>query len=185
MCQKGTYCPEGSSSPRNCPPGQHCDRQALGAPSGNCSAGYYCLGSAELSKPRDGTTGNICPVGTYCPEGSTNYQRCPPGTYSNNQGNKELGNCTECTSGSYCEGWKNFETTEKCDAGFYCPPGQEVRNPNGLECTKGHYCPQGSPVPVRCDSGYYQDEIGKSSCKVNCSGRNPSFSFPIRLFQVY
>lgn len=29
----------------------------------------------------------------------------------------------------------------------------------------GHYCPRGSPSPIRCISGEYQDEVGQSSCK--------------------
>ena len=167
MCQKGTYCPEGSPVPRTCPAGQHCDSDALGAPSGNCSAGYFCLGGAQLSKPTDGTTGNVCPAGSYCPEGSKNFNRCPPGTFSSNTENKELANCGNCTRGFFCNGWGNTGTTDECDAGFYCPPGQSERNPNGLECIKGHYCPKGSPEPVRCDSGSYQDETGQWSCKVS------------------
>lgn len=36
--------------------------------------------------PSDGETGNICPVGHYCPLGSSYPVVCPDGTYSNTTG---------------------------------------------------------------------------------------------------
>ena len=34
----------------------------------------------------------------------------------------------------------------------------------------GHYCPEGSHEPIRCQSGFYQDETGKGSCKTCVQG---------------
>lgn len=45
----------------------------LSEPSGKCAAGFYCTGGAASSKPMDGATGNICPLGAYCSE----YLECP------------------------------------------------------------------------------------------------------------
>jgi hypothetical protein len=33
---------------------------------GKCATGYICLEGASASKPTDGTTGFICPLGHYC-----------------------------------------------------------------------------------------------------------------------
>ena len=34
----------------------------------------------------------------------------------------------------------------------------------------GHFCPMGSTNPIRCPSGYYQDELGSYECKDCPSG---------------
>nr|XP_048683105.1 signal peptide, CUB and EGF-like domain-containing protein 3 [Caretta caretta] len=72
-CLAGFYCPEGSLEPIPCPPGFYCQVSGLSEPSGKCAAGFYCTGGAASSKPMDGATGNICPLGTYCSE----YLECP------------------------------------------------------------------------------------------------------------
>lgn len=36
--------------------------------------------------PSGGVTGDICPVGHYCPMGSASPVLCPDGTYSNSTG---------------------------------------------------------------------------------------------------
>jgi hypothetical protein len=46
-----------------------------------CNPGYYCTGEATVPNPTDGTTGNICPAGSYCVAGSTSAYPCPIGTY--------------------------------------------------------------------------------------------------------
>lgn len=39
--------------------------------------------------PSDGETGNICPVGHYCPSGSSYPVVCPDGTHSNTTGTEK------------------------------------------------------------------------------------------------
>ena len=165
-CLNGTYCPKGSSQPLTCPERKYCGSEALPAPSADCAAGFFCRNGSKTDRPTDGITGDECPAGSYCPSGSFTPTPCPPGTYSNTTRNEKVEDCANCTSGYYCEGYGNKKETNKCDAGFYCPPGQKVRNPNGLECTLGHFCPAGSKEPIRCDSGTYQDTINQESCKV-------------------
>lgn len=46
---------------------------------GDCSAGYYCTAQANTSTPTDGVTGDVCPVGHYCPTGSTAPIPCEDG----------------------------------------------------------------------------------------------------------
>lgn len=37
-------------------------------------------------------------------------------------------------------------------------------------CITGHYCPTGSNLPIRCDSGTYQDETEQGTCKTCPTG---------------
>lgn len=124
------------------------------------------MGGSRTDRPTDGVTGAECPEGSYCIEGSATPAPCPNGTFSNTTKNEKVEDCVDCTSGFYCEGNGNKEPTDQCDPGYYCPPGQRVKNPNGLECTLGHFCLRGSKEPQRCDSGFYQDSRNQSSCKV-------------------
>ena len=82
-CPNGTKfdtefrCPPGSYNPVtkataptdciDCPGGQYCQGYANSAPTGNCSAGWYCSGGAEM--PNDTAHGGECQPGYYCPEG--------------------------------------------------------------------------------------------------------------------
>ncbi len=85
-CPNGTYSSQSqlgddiSCTP--CPEGWYCGEEGLTTPSGLCAPGYVCLGGADTPTPMDGVTGNICPPGTFCPEGSNYTSLCPPGTYS-------------------------------------------------------------------------------------------------------
>jgi len=69
----GTFNPNNAvDAPDNCLgclPGVYCDTVGLSAPTGNCSAGYLCLGNASTPTPNDGTN-KPCPVGHFCIEGT-------------------------------------------------------------------------------------------------------------------
>ena len=71
-CPTGTYNPHESIAVVDdclpCLPGTYCDVTGLSAPSGNCSAGYLCLGNATTPTPDDGVNGP-CPIASYCLEG--------------------------------------------------------------------------------------------------------------------
>ena len=84
-----------------CVPGYYCDVAGLSAVAGECQEGYYCTLGAEVPAPTDGVTGDICPVGRYCPTGTGVPELCPSGTFSNAQGNIQLSDCQDCTSGKY------------------------------------------------------------------------------------
>ena len=105
-CPNGSYCPTGTPSPMQCPKGTYqpyrrkiqvedcvacdagkfCDNTGLSAVSGNCQRGFFCNNSAIQKNPQDGVTGNICPVGSFCVEGSSKPQACQEGTYMNHTG---------------------------------------------------------------------------------------------------
>ena len=49
---------------------------------------------------------DICPAGSYCLEGTEHGLQylCPAGTYSNQTGLENDGQCTPCDPGWYCSG---------------------------------------------------------------------------------
>lgn len=64
--------------------------------------------------------GGICPVGHYCPTGTTTPIPCGAGAFSNVTG---LSTCHQCPAGYYCLlGADNYQATP-CDPGYYCPAG--------------------------------------------------------------
>ena len=125
FCMSGSFCPEMSSAPTPCTNGSYCDQPYLDAPSGLCAAGYYCRISSDTPTPLgNDSIGDICPVGNYCPEGSSYPLACPSGTFSGSIGNTDLENCTACTEGMFCGENSAASPSGNCSAGYYCPAGQ-------------------------------------------------------------
>ena len=56
-------------------------------------------------------TGDECPMGAYCPEGSDSPTLCPSGTYLNSTRNTNISACIQCTAGHYCSGAGNAYPT--------------------------------------------------------------------------
>eukprot|EP01135_Chromosphaera_perkinsii_P006890 Nk52_evm45s621 gene=Nk52_evmTU45s621 len=165
QCQPGHYCPEGSATQLPCDPGFYCQGTLQSVKTGQCTAGYFCSGGASTPAPTDGTTGNICPAGSYCPANSGAPTPCAVGKFISSTGSIASNQCVDCTAGSYCSTQGLANPTGLCDAGYYCPKGQQLKNPPTSLCPQGHKCPVGSPAAVRCSAGTYQDESGQSSCK--------------------
>ncbi|CAC5381825.1 unnamed protein product [Mytilus coruscus] len=164
-CQAGNFCPNGSSSQTPCTPGYYCDNNGLSNETGLCSAGYYCNGGSSTPTPVGQAYGDVCQMGQYCPIGSPSGTNCPPGTYLNTTGSTDLSDCHTCLQGYYCAGYGNPAASGPCTVGFYCPTGMNISTPGEYTCPQGHYCPEGSHLPVRCDSGTYQDETEQGTCK--------------------
>ena len=111
-CQPGYYCPNGtrfstehpcpngtfsaslnlkaSSECQPCTGGMYCDSEGLSAPAGLCNSGYVCILGASSPTPTDGTTGDVCEMGGYCPIGSNATTLCPAGTYNMMYGKSSL-----------------------------------------------------------------------------------------------
>lgn len=70
----------------DCVGGWYCETPGLVLPTALCSEGSYCTLGASTAAPRDGVTGDICPTGHYCPEGSEVGVVCPGGTYNPTEG---------------------------------------------------------------------------------------------------
>ena len=126
-CPIGTFSSSASlqsaSQCTNCTSGYYCDTAGRTQPTAPCAAGFYCLGGAKVSSPTEGfssgyvcsldgsqaaasmsppLTGDLCPPGHYGPQGSSNPQPCPAGTYSASYGNPSNASCLPCTAG---ESW--------------------------------------------------------------------------------
>ena len=83
--------------------------------------GYFCRSGATVATPENTTllsdnTTTICPPGTfnytdagpcpagfYCPIGTAEPEKCPPGTFSNKTKLFAIEQCENCTAGEYCE----------------------------------------------------------------------------------
>ncbi|CAH1797048.1 unnamed protein product, partial [Owenia fusiformis] len=66
--------------------------------------------------------------------------------------------------GYYCSGVGLTKESNPCSAGYYCPGGQVTDSPVEYTCPKGFMCPLGSPSPIICPRGQYQDQVGEATC---------------------
>ena len=73
-CPNGTFSNDtgltAESDCFDCTAGWACVGLALSEPNVPCEAGYFCQGKAKTPAPLDTITGDRCPEGHYCPEGS-------------------------------------------------------------------------------------------------------------------
>ena len=98
ICPPGHYCPVGSDSPVQCPPGTNSSSTGLANVTNCplCISGYYCPLNGTVYATRkclpgyycpSGTSmvghhpSNVCPTGTACPTGSSHPTICSAGTY--------------------------------------------------------------------------------------------------------
>ncbi|MBK9337262.1 MAG: hypothetical protein IPM98_12070 [Lewinellaceae bacterium] len=167
--------------------------------SGNCGCapGYYPV--ITMMSGEDVITGcQICPTGSYCPDGLTGPILCPAGQYSDVMGaasctlcdagsfNPAPGatSCTPCPAGQYSDVMGAASCT-LCDAGSFnpapgatsctpCPPGKYSDVMGAASCT---LCDAGSfnPAPgatscTPCPAGQYSDVMGAASCTLCDAG---------------
>ncbi|EDV28435.1 uncharacterized protein TRIADDRAFT_51343 [Trichoplax adhaerens] len=156
---------------QSCPAGYYCATKGLAAPTGKCTAGFYCLPGSRTAQPKDISegTGGPCPKGNYCPEGSAAPVPCPPGRYSGADHLTAETDCFVCPAGSYCDGSDPTKVTGACSDGYYCNAGSGSTTPNrtdwGAICPTGSKCTNG--FRQDCPSGTYQNTTGKTTC-VDC-----------------
>ncbi|KAL8449158.1 hypothetical protein Emed_003309 [Eimeria media] len=100
--------------------------------------------------------GAQCPVGYYCPAGSTTPISCPAGTTGTNEGSYEKSQCSNCPANMFCPpGGGQWP----CHAGFVCTGGASVPRPmedTGHMCPEGHECKAGQDK-TPCKIGTYAD----------------------------
>jgi len=163
ICPPGNYCPEKSAAPVPCPPGTNTSVLGLQDLSQcqPCMKGMFCPAPGTVLAIRPCVPGYFCPTGTinpisnssllcpvgkYCPQGSSKPEPCPLGTYQSSSGHS---------------------TCRRCPAGYFCGVFSGTINPT--LCGQGNKCPSGSSEPTSCELGTYQDENDSDSCKV-CPG---------------
>ena len=101
---------------------------------GPSKSGSYCYGGSSFP----------CTAGSYCPPGSTNATKCPPGTFSNIT---LASNCTLCPVGTFNSAVGSV-SCQRCPGGHYCPAG--TSSWARLNCGRGNYCPDGTGAPTPC-----------------------------------
>ena len=127
-----------------------------------CPASYFCASGAPV----------LCPVGSFCPQSSTNPLPCPAGTYSTAAGAASNATCVPCPASYYCASGAPV----LCPAGSSCPsysfnatpcPAGTFSGASGAiacaACPPGAYCMAGSPAPTLCPAGYYSASLGLTS----------------------
>ncbi|XP_074158322.1 uncharacterized protein LOC141562243 [Sminthopsis crassicaudata] len=174
-CPRGTYNPQKGSDQVSdcipCDPGMYCPVPGLAKPYGPCNAGFHCIKGASLPNPTDGVTGNLCPAGHTCPQGSPEPVPCPSGSFLPFPGASSMKDCQPCPAGWFCSQQGLSFPEAACEEGWFCPIASISGNNPGNLCPIGHYCPSGSPEPQLCPSGQYQDETGQSQCKMCPAGK--------------
>ncbi|CAG5113265.1 Oidioi.mRNA.OKI2018_I69.chr2.g7385.t1.cds [Oikopleura dioica] len=176
LCPPGTYGVSGDKKDETtcvrCPEGKACFHFGMTfSDIEDCEAGFMCGEGNIYRTPSEGDGDSMssgpCEPGHYCPagttiSGSTAPKKCQPGTFNPNKFGKALDDCLPCLAGMACtaEGleWPDAE----CEAGYYCTAGASSAQQN--KCTLGHYCPPGSNKEKECPVGYYQKELGQSTC---------------------
>lgn len=183
-CPSGHYCPEHSYEPTACPagtyqpyvrqtnitacvpcdPGKYCALPGTANVTGDCTAGFYCVLGASSPSPLDGTTGDICPAGSYCPVGSAYHTYCSNGTYTNHTG---AAVCYDCPERFFCV---NRDRAEPCLPGYYCPAntGADLQ-----PCPAGTYNPGHGLANITeclaCDGGTFCDQPALAQPAGNCT----------------
>lgn len=159
-----------------CTAGKYCDTDGLDTPTDDCPAGYYCSGAANVSNPTDGTTGDICPPGSYCVSGSSGFTECPRGTYNPSTAVGSEADCTDCDAGKFCSLAGLTTPSGTCSEGYYCVLKSEKVKPDdgttGDVCPIGFYCPEGTgPDPLQCPPGSFSSLSGLSTCYECTAGK--------------
>ncbi|TYZ59327.1 hypothetical protein PybrP1_004972 [[Pythium] brassicae (nom. inval.)] len=187
QCQIGSYCPEASSSPIQCPAGTY-------NPTVGSAGEHECLSCPPgWSCPRVGqrSVEDRCAPGHYCPSKTilATAKPCPAGTYTERFDLIRAEDCTICPLRHACpEGTgSEVQTMLGCAPGFFCPNGTARANqfpcPPGSwssstsladatecdVCPKGKYCVGGkSFVDGSCSPGYYCPLGTESPTKFPC-----------------
>jgi hypothetical protein len=135
VCDAGSYCPQGSTSPTACEPGFYCPDGRARIP---CPAGRYGSTSALVSRNCSGP----CEKGHWCEAGSADpkQHRCAAGRFGAE------------------EGMTSPECSGPCAEGYFCGDAQAnvTRTPGDAECAvAGEFCPLGSAAPTSATAGHY------------------------------
>ena len=124
-----------SSSCTPCTAGSYCKYPGWTNETGLCEKGSFCPQSSRSSQEM------LCPAGRYCPSGSDTPSLCPRGTFSNNTGLWAEWQCTNCTSGYYCDSEGRTTPSGECEQGYYCPTSSKTAK--AVDCPNGLHCPTG------------------------------------------
>ena len=88
------------------------------------------------------------------------------GTFNPYEGLNSTDECTVCTAGDFCGSQGLNNTSGPCEAGYFCPPGQNSSTPYDYPCPVAHYCPEGSAEPLPCQNGTFMNHTHAAVCDV-------------------
>ena len=150
-CSSGLYSTSvGANASSTCVPFKPCVLGGYNLTA--CPLGYFC--------PAGSTAPTPCTVtGSYCPVGSSSQVSCPGGSYCVTPSNR-----TVCSSSTYCP--PGSTAPINCTSGVLCPSNSSAPTP----CTAGGYCPERSSAPTPCPAGAYCP--AGSSAPLNCTERS-------------
>ena len=155
-CPKGSYCNAGVAAP--CTPGKY-------APNIGMQLCYECP-SGKFSNSSGSSNCTVCPQGYFCPANTVTPCRCG----INNQRLNECGEYTEYSVGGpqqfYCPEGSTYRLSAL--AGYYTSGRANDIHDSQAQCEVGGECILGNRTV--CPGGRYQDEIGKSACKMCVPG---------------
>ncbi|XP_070399298.1 uncharacterized protein K04H4.2-like [Nothobranchius furzeri] len=109
-------------------------------------------------------TGDKCPEGHYCTQGSSTPLPCPVGSYSNRTRNTHISDCLPCPPGFLCVSRGLSFPSHICPAGSYCSSGGNNKSQDSIICSPGNRCPLGAKKQVPCLPGTYQNLPGQADC---------------------
>ena len=131
---------------------------------------------------------NPCPIGHYCPAGTSLPVPCPIGTYSDDIKLASVDQCKPCPGGKYCN-QLNLTTDQgsgECHEGFFysrgvdnpkpgdgidvCPALSDTNMTLGGICPEGYYCPSGISSPIPCEGGNFSSTKGSAMCRICLAG---------------
>ena len=188
-CPPGVHCKKGDGFKHPCEPGFYCPPWYLNQVQSNIFGNITVQFNDALLYVYPSPGPQPCPIYTYrdtsggisiddCPF-------CPAGYYCNVQNISDIEEYP-CKPGFYCSGQglpprkcpagrmapvghlaKSIDDCLKCVAGRYCPdPIGDLLNINGTVCPIGYECPEGNRVALKCEAGYYCNELGMSKGKL-------------------
>jgi hypothetical protein len=147
QCQPGYYCLGGSISPVPCPAGMYAAH--YGSPNAACDApcacpiGRYC--PAGSTSPTLGSTNCLaCPIGSYCSGGGAPAVACPAGRYGSAPSLASIGCSGTCnaTGGNWC-GPAQMASPARC------LPRSSARLGSGALMVPS-FCAPAAPTTRRC-----------------------------------
>ncbi|KAL8273754.1 hypothetical protein Esti_002354 [Eimeria stiedai] len=165
ICEPGTYCPSGSTTPQQCPAGQYCSDFALSNPSGDCDTGFFCPMGSTSPHPYSA----LCPPGHYCNDTEDSPVPCPLGKVLSGRGGSSVADCVSCPPGYYCDTPGLSAPTGPCPAGTFCER-ETLNADDATSCEPGYMCPKGSPAPTPCPPGTKQPLAGQITCELCSAG---------------
>lgn len=123
----------------------------------------------------DPLKGGPCPVGHYCPSGTSSPFPCTAGTYNTLT---HQASCFSCPAGYYCPDNTTDYSIYPCPSGHFCPNGTSYDTE--FPCPLGTYRAdiQGMEVAdcTPCPCGKHCSNIGLSAVSGDCDAGRVIFS---------